>query len=123
MILDGTQHGERHRLSRAHNARTLAMRALRRRSLDDTCPEPLARHLQKAEVTDAAYLDAGTVMAQRILEAVLHLAVVAPFLHVDEVDDDQPREVPELQLTGEFLGCFQVGLKRGFLDRELTRGF
>ena len=66
-------------------------------------------------------LDARAVVAQCILEAVLHLAVVAPFLHVDEVDDDQPGQVPQLQLPGEFLGRFQVGLQRGFLDRELAR--
>ena len=55
-------------------------------------------------MADAADLDARAVVAQRILQAALDLAVVAPLLHVDEVDDDQAGEVAQLELAGDFLG-------------------
>ncbi len=72
-------------------------------------------------MADAADLDARPVVAQRILEAVLDLAVVAPLLHVDEVDDDQAGEVAQLQLAGDLLGRLEVGVERRLLDGELAR--
>src|SRR5581483_8126351 len=98
LILQRPQHGQRHRLDRADDARALAVRALSGGSLEHACAQALARHLEKAEMADAPHLDARAVVAQRVLETPLHLAVVAPLLHVDEVDDDQASEVPELQL-------------------------
>ena len=37
--------------------------------------------------------------------------VVASFVHVDEVDDDQPCKVTQPQLSRDFLGGLEVGLK------------
>jgi hypothetical protein len=34
----------------------------------------------------SADLDASPIMAQGILQPILHLPIVAPLLHVDEVD-------------------------------------
>ena len=45
-----------------------------------------------------------------------HLRVVAVDLHVDEVDDDQTRQILQAQLTGNLIGRFQVGSQRRFLD-------
>src|SRR3546814_19909318 len=56
-------------------------------------PHPLARHLQKAEMADTAKLDARPIVPQGLLEAPLDRVVVARLLHVDEIDDDQPREI------------------------------
>ena len=42
-------------------------------------------------------------------------------LHVDEVDDDEPREVAQPQLARDLLGRFEVGAQRGFLDVALAR--
>ena len=55
-------------------------------------------------MADAANLDAGPVVLQRFLEAALHRPIVALFLHVDEVDDDEPREIAQAQLPGDFVG-------------------
>ena len=42
---------------------------------------------------DVADLDAGAVVAERFLEPPLDRAVVALLVHVDEIDDDQAREI------------------------------
>ena len=70
---------------------------------------------------DAADLDAGPIEPQRILEARLDRAVVALLLHVDEVDDDEAREVAQLQLAGDLVGRLEVRVERRLLDRELAR--
>ena len=72
---------------------------------------------------NAAELDPGPVEAQRVFEATLDGAVVALLLHVDEVDDDEAREVAQLQLPGDFVGRLEVRCQRRFLDREFARRF
>jgi len=47
---------------------------------------------------------------ERLLEAPLDRAVVALFLHVDEVDHHQTRKVAQAQLAGNLIGCFEIGL-------------
>ena len=46
---------------------------------------------------------------------------MAPFLHIDEVDDHEPGQVPEPELAGDLLGCLDIGVDRGFLDIALAR--
>ena len=53
---------------------------------------------------DAADLDAGAVVAQRVLQPALDRAVVALLVHVDEVDHDQAGEVAQAELARDFLG-------------------
>ena len=71
---------------------------------------------------DAADLDAGAVVLERFLHAPLDRAVVAAFVHVDEVDDDQAGEIAQAQLPGDFVGRLAIGLERGVLDVVLARG-
>ena len=78
--------------------------------------QPLSGHLEQAEARDLADLDARPVHADRIAQAVLDLALVALRAHVNEVDHDEAAEVPEAQLPGDFVGCFQVGRVGGGLD-------
>ena len=78
--------------------------------------QALAAHLQQAEARDAADLHACTVLAQRVLQAVLDLALVLVGRHVDEVDHHQAAQVAQAHLAGHFLGSLQVGVERGFLD-------
>ena len=73
-------------------------------------------------MADAADLDAGAVVLQRLLEAALDGAVVALLLHVDEVDDDQAGEVAQPQLAGDLVGGLEVGLERRVLDIVLAGG-
>ena len=40
--------------------------------------------------------------------------------HVDEVDHDQPGEVAQPELPGNFFGCFEIGAERGLLDVALA---
>ena len=80
------------------------------------------RHLQQAEGGDAADLDAGAVGLELVLELLLDGGVVAPVLHVDEVDDDEAGEVAQAHLARGLLGGLHVGLERGVLDRGLAGG-
>ena len=78
--------------------------------------QPLARQLEQAEAADLAGLDASTIMAQRIAQAVLDFALVLLRLHVDEVDDDQPAEVAQAKLAGDLVGGLLVGAQGGLFD-------
>src|SRR3546814_13381923 len=84
-------------------------------------PHPLARHLQKAEMADAAKLDARPIVPQGLLEAPLDRVVVARLLHVDEIAADQPREIAKPDLPRHPVGRFAVGLPRRLLDITLAR--
>ena len=70
---------------------------------------------------NAADLDARAVILQRILDSPLDRAIVARLLHVDEVDDDQPGEVAQSQLTRDLVGGLEIGAQRGVLDIVLAR--
>ena len=69
---------------------------------------------------NAADLDAGPVVLQRVLQAPFDGAIVAAFLHVDEVDDDQAGEIAQAQLAGDFVGGLEIGAQRGVLDIVLA---
>src|ERR1700692_867249 len=99
-----------------------AIRAFLRRAFQNARPDALTRHLQKPEMRNAADLDTGAVVLEALLQAPLDRAVVALFVHVDVIDDDQSGEVPQPQLTGDLVRGFEVGLKRGILDVVLARG-
>ena len=66
--------------------------------------QALARQLQQAEARDLADLHARAVVAQRVAQAVLDLALVLRALHVDEVDHDQAAQVAQPQLARDFVG-------------------
>ena len=72
-------------------------------TLPHALAETLPRHLQKAEMADMADLNARPVVAQAFFELALYGAVVAPLVHVDVVDNDQSRQVPQAHLPGHFL--------------------
>ena len=48
--------------------------------------------------------------------------VVGRLFHVDKVNDDQPGEVAHPQLLGDFVGSFQIGFQRGFLNVHFAGG-
>ena len=118
---DAAQHMQRHRFHRAHNARARAMRADHGRAFQHARAHALARHFHQAEVADASHLNAGAVGFQRVLELAFHRAVVAVFVHVDEVDDDKTRKVAQARLTRHFFGGFKVRAKRRLLDIAFFR--
>ena len=96
----------------AHRARASTMLADDGRAFEHTCADTLARHFEQAEMRDAADLNAGAIILQRILDAAFDRAIVAAFFHVDEVDNDQTRQIAQAQLACDFVGCFQIGAQR-----------
>ena len=84
--------------------------------------QPLPAHLHQAELADGAELHPGTVLPQRVAQPAFHLAAVAAFFHVDEVDHDQAAEVAQAHLACHFVGGFQVGAGGGLFDVAAANG-
>ncbi len=116
VLLGDADDRQRQRLDAAHAAMAITTRADDLAGLAQARAQALAAHLHQAEARDAAQLDARAVVLERVLQAVLDLALVLGGGHVDEVDHHQAAEVAQAQLAGDFLGRFQVGLERGLLD-------
>src|SRR5207302_9342890 len=76
----------------------VARRALLCERLDQPLGDPLAGHLDQAEVGDVRDLGAGLVTGEGLPEDPCHLGPVRPDLHVDEVDDDDAPDVPQPEL-------------------------
>ena len=112
---------QRHRFHRADHARAVAVRAGGHGAFQNAGADALARHFQKAEMRDAADLDARPVVLQAVLELALDGPIVLVLLHVDEVDHDQAGKVAQPQLARHFLRRFQVRLDGGVLDIVLAR--
>ena len=121
-LFQTAQHAQGGGFDGAQQPGALAMRAGDGGTRDDAGAQALARHFHQAELADLADLDAGTVVLHGVTQALLDLAVVAAFLHVDEVDHDQAGQVAQAQLAAHFAGGFQVGLARRFLDRMFLGG-
>ena len=119
-VFEHAQHVQRDGRGRAHHAGAQAMRADDGRAFEHAGADALARHLQQAEMRNAADLDAGAVVLQRVLHPPFDGAIVAAFLHVDEVDDDQAGEVAQSELAGDLVRRLEVGAQRGVLDVVLA---
>ena len=116
LFLDDAQDLQGAGLGVANVARAAAARARDGGTFGECRAQALAAHLHQAELADGAKLHAGTVLAQGVAQAVFHFAAVTAFFHVDEVDHDQATEVAQTHLAGHFVGGFQVGAGRGFLN-------
>ena len=92
-------------------------RRLAQRSL-----QTLPGQFHEAKAGDLPHLNAGTVIAQRVAQAVLDLALVAGALHVDEVDHDQSAEVAQPQLAGKLVGSLKIGAECCLLDVRTAGG-
>ena len=121
-LFQAAQHAQGGGFGGAHQAGAGAMGAGDGRAGDDAGAQALARHFHQAELGDLADLHPGAVVLDRIAQPPFHLAVVAAFFHVDEVDDDQAGQVAQAQLAADFAGRFQIGLARGLLDRMFAGG-
>ena len=122
LFLHDPQHVQRGRFGAADEAGAAAARAVDVRGLLERGLQPLARKLHQAEARDLADLHARAVVAQRIAQAVLHVALVPLRLHVDEVDDDEAAQVAQPQLPGHLVGGLEVRAQRGLLDVAAARG-
>ena len=97
------------------------MRAHRGDRFIEAEAEPLSRHLKKTEMADGPDLDTGAVIAHGILQTPFHSLLIAVFLHIDEIDHDQARQVTKAKLARQFLGRLKIGLQGRFLDVALAR--
>ena len=116
LFLNQPQHAQRQRIDVADGALAVAARADDVTGLLQRRTQPLPRHFQQAEAGDAAHLHPGAIHFQRLAQPGFHLALVAGQIHVNEINDDQPAQVAQPHLPGDFLGGFQIGGERGFLD-------
>ena len=116
LFFDETQDGQGEGFVVTDHALTLATGADMAAGLVEGGAQTLARHLQQTETGDPAQLDAGTILMHRFTQTVFHFALMANRGHVDEVDYDQATQVAQTQLTGNFVGRFQVGLQRSLFD-------
>src|SRR5207237_7647436 len=113
---------QRGRFGAADEAGAAAARAVDVRGLLERRLQALARELHHAEARDLADLHAGAVELERVAQAVLHLALVALRLHVDEVDDDQTAQVAKAKLARHLFGGLPIGSVRSLLDGAAARG-
>ncbi len=109
LVLDHAQRRKAGRRCGAHQAGAVAMRAGLGRSFEHAGAQALAAHFHQAEAGDAADLDAGAVVLQRLLHRLLDLTDVAVLFHVDEVDDDEAGHVAQAQLAGDLVRRLEVG--------------
>ncbi len=120
LILDHPQHLQRGRFDRPDPARPLAMRADRADRFIEAESQPLARHFQKTEMADRPDLNPRAVVAHRVLHATLDGLLVPVVLHIDEVDNNQARQVAKAKLSCQLVGCLEIRFQRRFLDIALA---
>ena len=122
LLLDPAQDRQRRRFRGAAHTDALAIRTGLEAGFEQAGPQPLPRQFQQAEGTNAPQLDAGAVVFHRFLEPSFDLGLIAGDFHVDEIDDDQSREVSQAQLASNLIGCLQIGAERGLLDVPFAGG-
>jgi hypothetical protein len=71
---------------------------------------------------DAADLDAGAVVFERLFQPAFNGTVVAALVHIDEVDDDKAGKIAKTQLARDFFRRFAVCLERRVLNVVLSCG-
>ena len=115
-LFEDAQDVQRSRLGRTDVAGAGTARAGNVAGFREGRAQALTRQFHQAKAADLAHLDAGTVETQGVAQAVLDFALGLAVFHVDEVDDDQATQVAQTQLAGQFVGSFEVGLQRRFLN-------
>ena len=120
-FLDLAQDRQSHIVVRPDQACAMTVRARLGGGLNHAGTQTLARHFQQAKARNAAHLNARAVSFQLVFQTLLDGGVVFALIHVDEVDHNQTGQVAQTQLARHLFGGFQVGLRRGFLDRTFAR--
>ena len=122
LFLEDAQHLDRAGLGVADHAHAVAARAGDVAAFGERRAQTLARELHQAEAADLGRLDAGAVVADGVLEALLNRALVLRFGHIDEVDHDEAAEVSEAHLAGDFVRGFAVRAEGRVLNVGAARG-
>src|SRR5262249_36340580 len=105
VVFERSQYLQGERRDGADMAAAAAIWALFGRAFQHTRTDALPRHFKKAEMRDAADLNARAIVFKALLQSPLHRAIVALLIHVDEVDDDQSGKISQAQLSRDFVGC------------------
>ena len=58
----------------------------------------------------------GFVTLQPFPHQLINQLLVFAALHIDEIADDEPADVPQSQLARNFIRCLQIGLKDCLFD-------
>ena len=116
LFFDDAQNRQRQGLRAPDVAAAVARRAHPQARFPERRAQPLARHFQEPESRDAPGLDPRPILLQRLPQPVLDLALIPGRGHVDEVDDDQPADVAQPELAGNFVRGFEVRAECGLLD-------
>src|SRR5690606_12921612 len=111
-LLDGSYDQQCDRGVRTDMAGTAAMRAGLHGRFENAGANALTAHFHQPEMGDAAELYPCAIVLEVLLEPLLDSPIVAVFLHIDEIDDDQTGEIPQSELAGHFFRCFQIRMKR-----------
>ena len=122
LFLDDAQNLQGTGFDIAHMAGATAARTRNGSPFRQCRAQALAAHLQQTELADAAELHAGAIQPQRVAQAVFHIAAVACFVHIDEIDHDQATQIAQTHLAGNFICRFQVGARGGFFDVAAANG-
>ena len=61
--------------------------------LNDARPQPLTGELEQTKCANSSKLDAGPVDFDRLRHPLFYCALVAAFLHIDEIDDNQASQI------------------------------
>ena len=91
-----------------------AMRAWDEDGAGEALVGALAGHFHETELGDREHMGAGLVALEAFFDACVNGLLILAILHVDEVGNDQSTDIAEAELTGNFLGGFEVCLKDGF---------
>ena len=105
---------------RTHHAGAIALTASVTAAFKHTSAHALTRHFHQAKAADTANLNACAVVFQRIFHAFFDGAIVAVFVHINEIDDQKSGQITQACLAGNFCRGFQIGGQRGFLNRIFT---
>src|SRR5271157_4556416 len=101
------------RRDRLHKTCARAIRARFAKGALQRLLHPLARDRHQSEIVELEHLGRSAIVAQRLLQRLHHLLPVLAFVHVNEVDDDNPAQIAQPDLPHDFLDGIHVGLHNG----------
>ena len=87
----------------------------------DAGAQTLARQFEQSKRRYAADLNTCPVGLHGLFHAPLDRSVVAVFVHIDEIDNDQTCQVAQAQLARHLVGGLQIGSPGGLFDVAFAR--
>ena len=67
-------------------------------------------------MADRTDLDTSPIIPHRVFHPAFNRMLITVFFHIDEINDNQTRQIAQAQLARQFISGFQIGFKRGFFD-------